>query len=193
MFDDRHCVAMLQQHISFSYRVAVHLFFLCRARAHFFFYRVAVHNVGVQQCVAQVYTRDATHRPTATWTPGRGISRISKFFVKFLEISEKSEKSRKKSKKGGFQLELEGGFRGKCRRFFRKFRVFFEKTSNFTKNPPPPPKPRKTPFFTAQPRRNPRELSQNRAKTGGRGGGSICHFWKFEPLEPRPTAVRPQI
>ena len=34
-------------------------------------YRVAVHVfLGTR---AQVYTRDATHRPTATLTPGRGV------------------------------------------------------------------------------------------------------------------------
>ena len=71
VFDDRHCVAMLRQHISVVYRVAVHN--VCVVHVHnFFFLSRSGTQCCVQQSVAQVYTRDATHRPTATWTPGRG-------------------------------------------------------------------------------------------------------------------------
>ena len=45
---------------------------------------IAVHSVVVvvqQKIVAQVYTRDATHRPTATLTPSRGA------FVTLLGVS----------------------------------------------------------------------------------------------------------
>ena len=67
---------------------------------------------GVSKIVAQVYTRDATHRPTATSTPGRGavpefgvfggfgggtpcfreFRKISENFGKFREISKKTRK-----------------------------------------------------------------------------------------------------
>jgi len=133
---------------------------------------------GVWKIVAQVYTRDATHRPTATWTPGRGASPLSRFSRKFWEIWEiweKSEKSRKKSKKGGFQLELEGGFRGFFSGFFRKFRGFFEKSAFFTKNPENPENPEKPPFS----RPSLAGILRGWAKTGpkqGVGGGVDLRF-----------------
>ena len=64
--------------------------------------RVAVHVFPGTR--AQVYTRDATHRPTATSTPGRGaflqllfeeipgISRNLQIFRNFSKFSKKSEK-----------------------------------------------------------------------------------------------------
>ena len=153
----------------------VHIFFFLSRSGTLF---------GCASYVAQVYTRDATHRPTATWTPGRGADSELGVFGKFREISEKS---RKNLTWRGFQLSFFGFFGvpgGSKTSKFHEISRFFH---FFDPPPGPPRKPRKTPFFTAQPRRNPRELSQNRAKTGGRGGGRFATFgnlnrWSLDQL-----------
>ena len=76
---------------------------------HFSPHRFAVHSV-LLGTLAQVYTRDATHRPTATSTPGRGA---------FLSLCRET---------GGF-----GGFRDFLELLFEEIPGISRNLTNFPK------------------------------------------------------------
>ena len=118
---------------------------LCRVAVHVF--------LGT---LAQVYTRDATHRPTATSTPGRGAFLSSwsgkcRECVDFSQIFRNFPKKVKKSEKYPPPARAGGGFFGVLDPLRGvKFRVFSKKVRFFHFLTPP----RKRPFSRPNPARS---------------------------------------
>ena len=188
MFDVRHCVAMLLTTYFLSHRCAVHN--VCVVHVHIFFsYRVAVHIVGCASYVAQVYTRDATHRPTATWTPGRGASPLPTFSGnsgKFGKFGKKVKKVEKSRKKGASSSSWKGVFGGFFSLFFGNF-GFFSKKVRFSRKTPKPPKTPKNPLFHGPASQESCEAGPKPGQNRGSGGGRFATFgnlnrWSLDQL-----------